>query len=234
MIRSRDSDFRISFARCGSRAFTLIELLAVVAIIGILAALLFPSINGIKAKSMETKCLSNLRQMQSANIAYANDHQGVFVPVSSGTTNWYSDSEFRTILDVNTATQLVQLPSNLMCPGAVKDKVKIGYGYNWEGLPTSSAQKNDNTGATVRAGRTLKLIAPASTIAFIDGLDWQVNMGGSSKYNGTTVSQGSDCAYRHRNGAQIVSWDGHAEFLPRASLDVSVNPDNAKRWKFQE
>jgi len=41
----------------------LIELLVVMAIVGILAALLLMAVTGVKQRSQETVCLSNLRQI---------------------------------------------------------------------------------------------------------------------------------------------------------------------------
>ncbi|HEY3413186.1 MAG TPA: prepilin-type N-terminal cleavage/methylation domain-containing protein [Armatimonadota bacterium] len=58
------------------RAFTLIELLVVIAIIAILAAILFPVFAKARQRSIQTKCISQLKQIGTAIISYAQDNDG--------------------------------------------------------------------------------------------------------------------------------------------------------------
>lgn len=59
------------------RAFTLIELLIVIAIVAILTAILFPVFARAREKGRQTTCLSNLRQLGMAFAAYRADYDGV-------------------------------------------------------------------------------------------------------------------------------------------------------------
>jgi len=56
------------------RGFTLIELLVVIAIIAILAAILFPVFAKAREKARQTSCLNNQRQIATAIMLYAQDH----------------------------------------------------------------------------------------------------------------------------------------------------------------
>lgn len=73
--------------RRGRHGFTLPELLIVIAIIVVLAALLFLGSRSLIARAHQVTCMSNLRQLGSASLAYAGDHGGSTVPavIQNGT-----------------------------------------------------------------------------------------------------------------------------------------------------
>ncbi|EIP98993.1 prepilin-type N-terminal cleavage/methylation domain-containing protein [Opitutaceae bacterium TAV1] len=58
-------------------AFTLIELLTVIAIIGILAAIIIPVVGKVRESARRAQCVSNLRQIANAVLLFADDHRGV-------------------------------------------------------------------------------------------------------------------------------------------------------------
>ncbi len=61
------------------RGFTLIELLVVIAIIAILAAILFPVFAQAREKARQTACTSNLKQIATGMLMYAQDYDEVVV-----------------------------------------------------------------------------------------------------------------------------------------------------------
>ena len=64
------------------KAFTLIELLVVIAVIGILAALLLPSLAKAKEKGKQTSCLNSTHQQALAVYMYASDNNDLLPPVA--------------------------------------------------------------------------------------------------------------------------------------------------------
>ena len=59
------------------KKFTLIELLVVVAIIGILASFLLPSLSKARMTSRIAVCKSNLKQVYTAQVLFADDNEGM-------------------------------------------------------------------------------------------------------------------------------------------------------------
>ena len=63
-------------AKCTRRAFTLVELLVVIATIGLLVALLLPAIGSVRESALRTQCSNNMRQLGLAMLLYSDAHHG--------------------------------------------------------------------------------------------------------------------------------------------------------------
>jgi prepilin-type N-terminal cleavage/methylation domain-containing protein/prepilin-type processing-associated H-X9-DG protein len=66
--------------RSETKGFTLIELLVVIAIIAILAAILFPVFAQAREKARAISCLSNCKQISTAQMMYSQDYDEQIVP----------------------------------------------------------------------------------------------------------------------------------------------------------
>ncbi|MEE8306882.1 MAG: prepilin-type N-terminal cleavage/methylation domain-containing protein, partial [Gammaproteobacteria bacterium] len=72
--------WREAFAKGQRPAFTLIELLIVIAVLTLLLAILLPALSLARAKAREIACLSNLKQLQTCAKLYSMDYDGFLPP----------------------------------------------------------------------------------------------------------------------------------------------------------
>ncbi len=76
--------------RARRRAFTLIELLTVIAIVALLAAILIPTLNSARQTAKSSRVLSNLRQIANTVFFYAADNNDTLPGrLNEGQTGYY-------------------------------------------------------------------------------------------------------------------------------------------------
>jgi prepilin-type N-terminal cleavage/methylation domain-containing protein/prepilin-type processing-associated H-X9-DG protein len=93
-------------------AFTLIELLTVIAIIGILASILIPVVGRVRDSAKASVCLSNLRQVGLAAMVYALDNKDQLPDAGAG-----QDPEWARTLAAYMSVPVTQRASIFVCPG---------------------------------------------------------------------------------------------------------------------
>lgn len=121
------------------KAFTLVELLVVVAIIALLVSILLPSLGSARQMTLCVLCAGNLRQIDVAMNMYLNDHNDVYPcaedPVSTDPFYWlWMGRGWRGLVEPYFGTKVSESnPSVLFCPAdkAAKDKYEAtSYAYS--------------------------------------------------------------------------------------------------------
>ncbi len=104
-----------------TRAFTLIELLMVIAIISILSAILFPAFAEARQAARRTSCANNMRQISLAITMYAGDYDETYSPMQI----------WRDLDDSTTREDWRQWTTPYVKSGTGTTGVRFGYGQVW-------------------------------------------------------------------------------------------------------
>ena len=226
--------------RSKNRAFTLVELLTVIAIIALLAAILFPVFAQARDKARGISCVSNLRQMGMALVQYTQDYDGNMPnnDNSGGGGRW--ESTFDMMRPYYKSDQV------LICPAATEaDKFHI-FSDSSRPLCTYSINNTywyDGTEKTFEKPGMLEsaFADPSNTVFLGDskaegGNAWGFQVTGYQYMATTPITQGSGSqgsfSYRHRGGANFVFFDGHVKWLPVGETNKRARADNNKLYYF--
>jgi prepilin-type N-terminal cleavage/methylation domain-containing protein/prepilin-type processing-associated H-X9-DG protein len=188
-------------------AITLIELLCVVAIIGVLAALLLPALNQGQARARQIQCADHLHQIGIGFINFANDHNKGFpmaVPLAAGGSQEFATNGYRLQGDFYFSFRHFQAVSNeLVTPRLVACPADTR-------LPASSFATLNNSSLSYFVGVNAEFARPASLLAGDRNL---TNDYASAR---SLVSLGPNAALRwtgelHRFKGNLLFSDGHVE-----------------------
>ncbi len=167
-------------------AFTLIELLIVMAIISLLAGILIPVLNITRSRGRQMLCESNIRQLLIANTSYAGDNEGGYVPAASDifTTNrqrWYGLRD-----NINSPFDTTRGPLASHCGGGkLKCSAKVnfvkmepaepqydqgssGYGYNMIYIGSRIWINGYEDSSCKITAKASQVTHPARTLMFAD------------------------------------------------------------------
>lgn len=191
---------------CSSRqsAFTLVELLAGIAVIGILLLVLLPTINSVLSTSKDSTCISNLRQIGAAALLYSQEHENRTLP-----GNFYNALINEGYLPAQSYSDMIDKTGIWMCPHDTKDRseveedkassiLNISYGYNAQriGLPPEYW--------SVSKIMVNQIEDPANTIYLCDAKSYYFNRGNKN------------AVFRHSGDRlHAVFFDCHVEKLTK-------------------
>ncbi|MEO8616836.1 MAG: type II secretion system protein [Luteolibacter sp.] len=245
---------------CRSRAFTLVELLIVIAIIITLAAMLFPMIQSIRKSAGTAKTVTNLHQIQAANMVFASDNGGFFVgnsPFGQGTDfwggqSWFSYVPFAGMLGVKVmGDDGINLPDawgknypeGLKCGMDVRapqdgagGKRDFTITMNW----TSWTHQQDGTpfggngGGFYEPGKILqsRIKNPGKLIMFFESADMWGTYDTRLAWKSDDGSWQKGLAFRNKGGTcNVVFADGHVGSLTRQDIEKSdAKTDRYFKW----
>lgn len=208
------------------RYFTLIELLIVVAIIAILAAMLLPALNQARDKAHQTACLNILREVGKADMLYQHDYDGWVAAINNEIENQggknlkWTQQLFPYLVPGGRNDNSGSIyPARLVCPKLLwlkanaKGNISIAESYG----------KNGHMGsykcAEYRSVKIHTVKNPSRKLAYADGTSFsltnykcQALLYYWAKPDEAQLGDNITC-YRHssNSAANIACFDGHAD-----------------------
>ena len=185
-----------------SSAFTLVEVLIVLAIIGVLAAILLPVFNRARDAARTTTCLNNLHQIGLALELYANDNNRYYPSALAPPVNCtWADS----------IAPYVKASASFICPSDLEHPYETGCPVGKDGGYIFDLPDSDHY---TRLSQN-RISNPAQLILVLDG-----NMIGNFTQAGPGAGaltldrlNNMGVGLRHKGGTNAVFADGHTKWL---------------------
>jgi prepilin-type processing-associated H-X9-DG protein/prepilin-type N-terminal cleavage/methylation domain-containing protein len=238
-------------------AFTLVELLTVIAIIAILAALLLTAISEAKARTQQIQCANNLRQLGIGLQTFVTDNNSYPLLIDLGRGGWMTllqDTELSPPENPTNHISFFEWSGRGVwkCPAAHKpsnwprNEVYLSYGYNAYGMSARTDTNSLGLGGHYNfsvshlpapAIRPSEVADPSDMMAIGDGFEGENDVIQDGvfvlrrTYGLTNFLGSTQRAYaRHQGHANVVFCDGHVESPTLNYLFEDTGDEALSRW----
>lgn len=198
----------------GRRGFSLVELLTVIAIIGVLAAILIPVVGSMREKARASQCAANLRTWGNATGLYVADNNGHLPASVFGTTKIDNVESMAT----DAYSGLIRY---VMPPNHSTQK----WGFNSNDMADYMCSNRDNAGNNMKWGtygfNVYPSRLPMATISKPSRLVWATELADGKRWLdfGTLASHLFACQTKpHGNTSNVLYLDGHVSAQNVADL----------------
>ena len=205
------------------RAFTLVELLTVIAIIGVLAGIVIPLVGKVRKNAVTTTATSNLRQVGAAMLLHAGENRGNLPPIIDTSVGPFGRPWFIALVPYLTGTSrdasawsVDMIARDAGCPVwqneytplAASDWNRLGYGMSYRLIFNSGWPPIQNH-PTLLAG----IANPSRTIVVAPSRSWNIDLQSSTLPAYIDPAGGLERARRHGESAVYLMADGSAHRL---------------------
>ncbi len=224
----------ITYQKRRASAFTLIEILVVISIIAILAAILFPAFARARENARRTSCLSNLRQIGLGLQQYTQDYD------EQNSRSWYVSSGasdalgsykwMDAIYPYVKSEQIFNCPSHTLpvtISGAFFDVYMFRTGRNWGSYAANVTYFGDGNLNPFLSRGIASWESPSTTVYVVDGVGryeiaWDTGNPPISATDPRYISVGGfPTAFERHLGTSVVLFcDGHAKAQTLEKLTI--------------
>ena len=208
-----------------NRAFTLTELIAIIAIVSVLAAVIIPTISKLHSSSRSVACLNNLRQIGKAFEISSSENNyrypAPLAPNADGSGAWHDVLSVQIYSSTFGRLTGSQIRANVFkCPAANEGGTIISYGMNSDlAIFAAGANKWNLYGFTKEPIMQQRIPNPSKTCLVIESIRSQSGSGN------TFTTRVLPTTYRHSSNLNILYCDGHVETKPASETPPTADTE---------